>query len=146
MNARNEEERRIYERSARLILLLAMREVCPGAKVRIEHSIGFGVYMTMNGVSLTAALVRRIEEKMHEIVQQDQPIVKSRWTRAQAMDYFRSVGQDDTVRLLAHRPFDYFNVYTCDGLSEYFYGEMAPSTAAVRSFALRFLQKRGEKT
>ena len=138
MNARNEEERRIYERSARLILLLAVREVCPGAKVRIEHSIGFGVYMTMNGVSLTAALVRRIEEKMHEIVQQDQPIVKSRWTRAQAMDYFRSVGQDDTVRLLAHRPFDYFNVYTCDGLSEYFYGEMAPSTGAVRSFALRF--------
>ena len=44
MNAKNEEDRRIYERSARLILLLALREMLPGAKVRIEHSIGSGVY------------------------------------------------------------------------------------------------------
>ena len=48
MNGRNEEDRRIYERSARLILLLALREVCPGATVRIEHSIGQGVYMNVH--------------------------------------------------------------------------------------------------
>ena len=32
-----EESRRVYERSARLILLLALRDVCPGVKVRIER-------------------------------------------------------------------------------------------------------------
>ncbi len=138
MNGRNEEDRRIYERSARLIVLLAMRDICPGAKVRIEHSIGQGVYMNVSGVSLTAALVRRIEAKMREIVARDLPITKSRWTRAQAMDYFAKVGQEDTVRLLTYRPFDYFDVYTCDGLSEYFYGDMVASTGAVQSFALRF--------
>ena len=30
-----EENRRIYERSARLILLLALRDVCPGATLRV---------------------------------------------------------------------------------------------------------------
>ena len=55
MNGRNEEDRRIYERSARLILLLALREICPGAKLRMEHSIGQGVYMNVIGVSLTAS-------------------------------------------------------------------------------------------
>ena len=135
---KHEEDRRIYERSARLILLLALRDVCPGATLRIEHSIGQGVYMNVGGVSLTAALVRKIEQRMHAIVEKDWPITKSRWTRQQAMDYFAEQGQDDTVRLLAYRPFEHFDVYTCDGLSEYFYGAMAESTGEIRSFALRF--------
>ena len=49
-----------------------------------------------------------------------------------------TVGQEDTVRLLAYRPFDHFDVYTCDGLSEYFYGDMVESTGEIQSFALRF--------
>ncbi|MBR4040155.1 MAG: nucleoside kinase [Clostridia bacterium] len=75
---------------------------------------------------------------MHEIAQQNMPIEKSRWTRQQAIAYFTAVGQEDTVRLLAYRPFDHFDVYTCDGLSEYFYGDMAKTTGEIRSFALRF--------
>ncbi|MDO5378385.1 MAG: nucleoside kinase, partial [Clostridia bacterium] len=138
MNGRNEEDRRIFERSARLILLLALRDAAPGSSVRFEHSIGHGVYMEVSGVSLTAALVRRIEARMREISQRDLPIVKARWTREQAVEHFRAQGQEDTVRLLGYRRYDYFNVYTCDGLSEYFYGAMVPSTGCVKSFALRF--------
>ena len=137
-DVRKEEERRIYERSARLILLLALRDTAPGAKVRFEHSIGFGLYMTVSGVNMTSALVRRIEERMHSIVRQDLPIIKSRLTNAEAMDYFKSQGQEDTVRLLAYRKYDHFDVYTCKGLSEYFYGDMAPSTGRIDRFALRF--------
>lgn len=138
MNGQHEEARRIYERSARLLVLLALRAVCPGARVRFEHSIGQGLYMNVEGVSLTASLVRAIEAEMHRIAERDLPIVRSRWTREAARAYFHAQGQEDTVRLLRYRPFDYFDVYTCDGLSEYFYGDMAPSTGAVRSFALRF--------
>ena len=138
MDVKYEDNRRICERSARLVLLLALRDVAPGAKVRLEHSIGYGVYMTVTGVNLTAALVRRIEERMHHIVERDLPIVKSRITSAQAMEYFHAQGQEDTVRLLAYRKYQHFDVYTCDGLSEYFYGDMVPSTGAVSQFALRF--------
>ena len=133
-----EEERRIYERSARLILLLALRDMAPQAKVRFEHSIGYGLYMNVTGMELTAAAVRELEQRMRGIVERDLPIVRSRWTREGAMAYFAEKGQDDTVRLLAYRPFDYFDVYTCDGLSEYFYGDMVRSTGEIRSFALRF--------
>lgn len=138
MDGRMEEDRRRYERSARLILLLALRDVAPQAKVRFEHSIGHGLYMNVTGVNVTAALVRRVQERMHAIVRADYPIVKSRWTCDQAVNYFRSQGQLDTVRLLTYRQYDYFDVYTCDGYSEYFYGSMAESTGEIRSFALRF--------
>ena len=138
LNGKNEEDRRIYERSARLLLLLALRDIAPGAKARFEHSIGRGIYLNVSGVSLTASLVRRIEARMHELSRANLPIAQSRWTRKQAVEYFRAQGQEDTVRLLAYRPFDYFDVYTCDGLSEYFYGGMVESTGEIESFALRF--------
>ena len=133
-----EEMRRTYERSARLLMLLAMREVLPGAKVRFEHSIGQGIYTTVEGADLTAALVRRIEEGMREIARRDLPIQKSRMSREEAMALFARQGQEDTVRLLTYRPYEFFDVYTCDGLSEYFYGDMAKSTGEIDRFALRF--------
>ena len=138
LNGKNEEDRRIYERSARLLLLLALRDIAPGAKARFDHSIGRGIYLNVSGVSLTASLVRRIEARMHELSRANLPIVQSRWTREQAVEYFRAQEQEDTVRLLTYRPFDYFDVYTCDGLSEYFYGGMVESTGEIESFALRF--------
>ena len=138
MKTNLEEMKRTYERSARLLVLLAMREIAPGAKVRFEHSIGQGVYTTVEGLQLTAALVRKIEEKMREISAKDLPIEKSRLSRQEAVERFAAQGQEDAVRLLTYRPYEYFNVYTCDGFSEYFYGDMAASTRAIDRFALRF--------
>lgn len=40
---------------------------------------------------------------MHELSRANLPIVQSRWTREQAVEYFRAQGQEDTVRLLAYR-------------------------------------------
>ncbi len=135
----DEEARRMYERSARFLLLLALREALPGARVRIEHSVGYGVYIAVEDKECLSSLrVRRIEQHMRQIVQDDEPFVRTRWTRDQAMDYFRQEGQEDKLRLLAYRPVDYFDVYTCRGMSEYFYGEMLPSTGYIRSFSLQF--------
>lgn len=137
LNGRREEDRRIYERSARLILLMAMRDVLPGAKVRFEHSLGRGVYMTVEGVRLSAETVQTVEERMREITRQNLPIVRSRITKEEAAYRFSLAGQDDTVKLLAYRPYDFFDIYTCDGYSEYFYGEMAATTGEIQKYALR---------
>ncbi len=134
--AYNEEERRVYERTARLILLMAVQNILPDAGVIIEHSIGNGVYITLKNEVLTATRVRRIEEKMHAIAEADLPIVRRRMSREEAMELFSQQGQEDTVRLLTYRPFNYFDIYTCDGYSEYFYGTMAKTTGEVRKFAL----------
>ena len=138
LNGRNEEDRRVYERSARFILLMALRQIAPQARVRFEHSIGRGVYMNVSGVSLTSAIVREIELCMRDIVRRDLPIVRSRWTCEQAVEHFKREGQEDTVRLLGYRKFNYFDMYTCGDVSEYFYGAMARTTGEISSFALRF--------
>ena len=135
----DEEARRVYERSARYVFLMAVSELLPQAHVRIEHSVSNGVYAEMmGGVELNAQRVRHIEERMREIVEQDLPFIRTRLSRQEAIDYFKEKGQDDTVRLLAYRPYDYFDLYTCGEHSDYFYGEMLPSTGYVRYFKLQF--------
>ena len=67
----HEEGRRIYERSLRFILLLAVQRCYPEVRVRIEHSIGFGLYFEFTGKRVTQSDVLLIEDTMREIVREE---------------------------------------------------------------------------
>ncbi len=136
INYLHEEGRRIYERSLRFVLLLAVQRRFPDYKLRNEHSIGQGVYMEMEGHRLSAADVSALEGLMHDIVQEDLPLTLERWTKQDAIAYFKARGDLDKANLLSYRPFDHFNIYTGGGISEYFYGAMLPSTGYTKVFAL----------
>lgn len=134
----DEEGRRIYERSLRFILLMAVHRCYPDVRVRIEHSIGFGVYFQLIGKRAVQGDAKLIEDTMREIVEADLPFTRSRWSRQEAIDYFNARGWTDKAELLAYRSYDYFNIYECGGLAEYFYGAMLPSTGMAAAFAVRY--------
>ena len=134
----SEEGRRMYERSLRFLLLLAMRTLYPEARVRVENSTQIGVYVSVQGAIMNAESARRIEREMRSLIERDLPYQKTVITRSEAMDYFRKQGEIDKVRLLTHRPFEHFQLYKCGGMLEYFYGEMVPSTGYTPVFAVRF--------
>ena len=133
----NEEGRRIYERSLRFVLLLAMHRVMPESDVRIEHSIGYGVYMRLLDRDADQQTVDTLQAEMETIVAEDLPFTRERWSRDRAIAYFMETGHVDKTRLLAYRPYDYFPMYLCGGIAEYFYGIMLPSTGYVSAFRLR---------
>ena len=133
------EGRLIYERSLRFVFLLAARQLFPDRRVRLEHSLGSGVYAEISGEHpLTPQAVRAIEERMREIVRMDLPFEKRDVTRRQAIEHFESLGQWDKVNLLKYRPHESFPLYSLAGMLEYFYGVMAPSTGCLGVFQLRF--------
>ena len=134
---RDEEGKRIYERSLRFVLLLAARELFPDYHVRIEHSIGQGVYLLLEGRRLYPGDVEALEGMMRDFIKRDLPFVRTRWSREAAIDYFLAQGDQDKANLLSYRPYNYFDIYTCGGMSEYFYGAMLPSTGMLKTFALR---------
>jgi uridine kinase len=133
----DEEGRRIYERTIQLVLLAAVKNVLPGRKVRIEHSLGEALFIELPGTTVTWGLVRRIEEQMRQFVAQDLPIPMTSCTKAEAIAYYRETDQQDKIRLFKYRKLDSFRFYELNGLKEYFYGEMAPSTGYVNVFKLR---------
>ena len=136
---RDTEGRLIYERSLRFIFLLAVRELFPNRRVRIEHSLGGGVYCEVRDSrrSLTGADVRVIEARMREIVKEDMPFVRHAISRRDAIAYFEQTGETDKVNLLKYRPYETFQLYRLGDMMEYFYGVMAPSTGCIQVFALQ---------
>ena len=136
---RSAEGRLIYERSLRFVFLLAVAQLYPNRRVRIEHSLGNGVYAVINGeTALTPQMVHRIEDRMRRIVEANLPFEKHIVTREQAIAHFEATGQPDKVELLRYRPHERFQLYSLDGMMEYFYGVMAPSTGCLDVFSLRF--------
>lgn len=133
----HDEGRRIYERSLRFVMLLALRRLYPGQQVRIEYSAGNGVFVRLPGVKLTVEALEEIDAAMRQVVQADLPFEKETWLLEDAIRYFETDGQQDKVELLRRRPFSYFNMYCCGGMWEYFYGAMVPSTGYVQAFSLQ---------
>ena len=134
----DEEGRRIYERSLQFLFLAALKRECPEAKARIEHSYGQGLYIQLTGVQASPELAKRLEKQMRRLVQEDLPFVPSDATKAEATAYFARTGQTEKVRLLKYRSFDNFHFYSMDGMLDYFYGKMLPSTGCLRVFGVSF--------
>ena len=132
----HEEGRRIYERSLRFVMLLTLKHLFPYEQVRIEYSVGYGVFVRLPGRMLHRQDIVRIENEMRRIISQDLPFEKKRWTLEEAIDYFAEEQQPDKVELLERRRLPYFTMYSIDGMWEYFYGAMTPSTGYVKVFTL----------
>ena len=143
LTLRDEEGRRIYERSLRFVALLAFRRLMPGQAVRIEYSVGGGVFLHTPGHELTEEEVTAVEAEMRCIVAEDLPFDKKEWSLDDAIAYFEEDGQADKVELLKRRTVPFFNMYSCGEMSEYFYGAMVPSTGYVKSFGVQHLPGRG---
>ena len=143
LTLRDEEGRRIYERSLRFVALLAFRRLMPGQAVRIEYSVGGGVFLHTPGHDLTAEEMTAVEAEMRCIVAEDLPFDKQEWSLDDAIAYFEEDGQADKVELLKRRTVPFFNMYSCGEMSEYFYGAMVPSTGYVKSFGVQHLPGRG---
>ncbi len=132
----HDEGRRIYERSLRFVMLLALRHLFPFEQVRIEYSVGYGVFVRLPGRNLHRQDIVKIENEMRRIISLDLPFTKKQWTKEDAIEYFTEEQQADKVELLERRPVPYFNMYCIDGMWEYFYGAMTVSTGPLKVFTL----------
>ncbi len=128
---------RIYERSLCYVMIRAIADVLPGAKLDIQHSIGSGLYCELeHAKALTPAVIAQIEERMREIAAQCAPFEREKTTREEAIEHYNRVGQTDKARLLKFRPLDSFQLYKFLGMRDYFYGYMTPHSGYIQKFAL----------
>ncbi len=132
---------RIYRRSLAFLLVTAVHELFPGAKIYIDHSLTFGGYFCQveNRENFSEQELAQIEARMWEIVQANEPILKARVPLSEAITLLQARGEDDKVRLLAHRRKDYLTLYDLCSYRDYFHGYMVPSTGYLQVFGLQAL-------
>ncbi|MBR4235628.1 MAG: nucleoside kinase [Clostridia bacterium] len=132
----DEEGRRIYERSLRFLMLIAVEKLSPGTGVRFENTLGGGILVSLKGKDADDAFIKELEAEMKRIAKAALPFKLTVVSKQEAISYFEANGRLDTARLLAWREKDTFNLYECGGLKDYFYGEMVPDTSYVGVFSL----------
>jgi uridine kinase len=129
---------RIYQRSLCFLLVTAVKELFPQAKILIDHSLtAGGLFCTVQGWDpFTPDDLARIQARMREIVDQEAPITKRRMPIRDARVLFQAQGYAEKVRLLNYRRKDYLTVYVLREMMDYFYGYMVPSAGYLQWFEL----------
>lgn len=129
---------RIYRRSLTFLLDIAFNSLYPNVPLTIDHSVSSGgYYCHIHGrSSLSEDELADIEKLMRDLVKADLPFSRKEVPIQEAIEYFKSTGADDKVRLLAHRKKNYVTLYKLNDHFDYHHGYMLPSTAYLRWFAL----------
>lgn len=134
----------IYARTTQFLLILAVKELFgENIDVSIEHSIDKGYYCEINGMEIDKPIVRNIEDKMREIVNENILINKISVSRLDAIKFFEKKRQLDKVRVLKYISNTYINLYHAKNLYDYFYGKIAYETGQIDEFKLTYIKDNG---
>ena len=128
---------KIYQRSLSFLMIRSAIACFEGIKVRIEHSLSKGLYCEFDySRRLTHEDYVVLTEKMKAYVGRDMPFEKKICTIEQASEAFKSTNMFSKVDLLKFRAKDDIRLYDLDGILNYFYGYMVPSTGYLQIFDL----------
>ena len=126
--------KRTYRRSVVLLLQRAIYDVYGSmTQLHVMHSLGEGYYCELEK-SVTEHDIDRIVCSMYSFVEKDLPITKHSAKTQYAEQLFKEKGLHDKERLLHYRRSSRVNLYELDGVVDYFYGFMAPSTGMLKYF------------
>lgn len=129
---------RIYRRSLVFLLTTAVAEWQPGTQVSIKYAVPDGGFYceVEHRTPFTSEELTQIEEKMREIVAENDPIVKKSLPVDDIKHIFEERGDLDKVRLLQYRSKQTLTTYSLRNRLDYYYGYMVPSTGYLTTFKL----------
>lgn len=127
---------RVYQRTAWFLLQKAVKDLYPGQRLHIRHSMGqSGFYCEIEGIDeFSTAETDRLRDRMLELVRRDLPIERQRMLTTEVRARYAEEGFTDKIELLDTRPRLYSDLYTLDDTVGYFYGSLAPSTGYLHLF------------
>lgn len=131
---------RTYRRGIILVFMKAVYKVL-GAKglekVRIEHTIGNGIYGELEGdVRADAETLALVKQEMERIVASDVPFDKKVVSTEEARKIFREHRMFEKEKLFGYRRVSKTNIYSLGGFEDYFYGYMPYSAGVLKTFDL----------
>jgi len=101
VTSRDEEALELLRHDAAHVMAQAVQELYPGTQVTIGPAIENGFYYDFaREEPFTPEDLKKIEQRMHEIVKRDLPIVREVWDRDEARKTFGEIGEDYKVEII----------------------------------------------
>jgi len=131
---------RTYRRGIILVFMKALYKVLGTRgleKVRIEHTIGNGIYGELEGnVQADAETLAKVRKEMERIVAADLPFDKKTVSTEEAQKIFKEHRMYEKEKLFGYRRVSKTNIYSLGGFEDYFYGYMPASSGVLTLFDL----------
>ena len=125
--------------SAAHVLATAVMELYPGVKISIGPPIDNGFYYDFDfpdGVKISDADFERIEQKMREHINADEPFERSEVSSEEAIERFKREGQDYKVELIQDLGEPTVSLYQNGPFTDLCRGPHGPSTKKIKAFKL----------
>ncbi len=127
----------VFRRSASLVLLEAVRELYPEAKLTVGQWLGKGDFFSGQApCPLTLQTVSSIARRVDEICREDRPFVRRVVTLEEAESLFRAAGQESTLALLATYRSSTVPLVSCGSFNDIGHGPVAPSAGRLKGLAV----------
>jgi len=116
----------VYARTSQFVIFLALQNCYPGICAKMGGRVGPALQIQIpDGIPFD---LETLKAEMKRLVALDIPLIRRRVDVDSAIARYEAAGQIDKARLLRERSVDYFDEYAYGDFSDYYYGELAPST------------------
>ncbi|MDD3043862.1 MAG: nucleoside kinase [Candidatus Delongbacteria bacterium] len=130
----------VYIRSLIFVLCKAVNDLFPKSRLYVLHTISKGYYCELvdhDGNNLIdAQIIFDLKARMKQVIEENYPFERHKLKTEDAISQFIAQGLDDKELILRQRKRIYTSVYKFDGIINYLYGYLAPSTGSLTVFDL----------
>lgn len=118
--------KKVYTRTACFLVFLAIRTLWPDAVSKISCTMGNSIYLCIENAKDFS--VDALKTQVCKYISEVFPLIRRRLPRQEAIEQFRRNNQPDKAELLQWLHEDFFDEYIYKDFSDYFFGEMLPSS------------------
>lgn len=133
----SEDGERIYGRSLKFIMFMAFFELYPQAKIEFTNRMEADYFALIHNLELDKEVENNIRKKMKEIIERDFEFKKMVVTYDEAKAIYKKMGDMEKVENLSSRLRGIYTVNECNGMYNYLYGALVPSTGYIQGFDVR---------
>lgn len=139
----NRDANRIYQDTLIYIMIYSIISLYgEESMIYVKHSIDKGLYVELNR-KINEEDISMILQRMRKVVEANLPIERIQVRKEDAIRYFLSKGLRFKSSVLRYTNKDIVTLYNLEDMYDIYYSELAPSTAHIDRFDIKYLSDKG---
>lgn len=130
----------IYRRTASTILYAAAEDIAPNTRFVVGQSISNGYFYEVHGHAVDQKFIKKLEERMHEIIDADIPLEPEWTTVEEAIEIFEKRKRQDRVKMLKQLRRSEVPLISLESYQGYCHGAIASRTGLIDKFKLHLYE------
>lgn len=127
---------RVYKRGLIYIIAKAFQEVYNNALITVNYQLYHSMLCEIDNMKVTEEMIKKVNKRAQEIIDQDLPIVKRFMTKEEAEKFYEKEKTLKGKLQLDLKEKKEVTLYYCENYYNYFYGVMPISTGCIKKYEL----------